>query len=438
MENNHLVCYNKNIHFREQMWVRKMETTINTFLAILKAALVGKQADLDREILPDEWGKLFNMASIHNVLPMFYEAVYASPSLRQAELSFLPIIKRQVMQQVMIQTMRTSEFLALNQSLQAAGVRPLVVKGIICRSLYPKPDYRQSSDEDVLIPEAQFAVCHQVILDFGMHTAEDEEKVLTAYEIPYRKAGSPLFIELHKHLFPPESDAYGDMNHFFDGVFDRAIPEEIQGHTVYTMPPTDHLFYLICHSFKHFLHSGFGIRQVCDIILYANEYGSRIDWMQVLDHCREIRADKFAAALFRIGSNYLVFDPDKAAYPNAWRNIRVNEIPMLEDLLSAGVYGGADMSRKHSSSITLDAVAAQKQGRKAKNAVLTSAFPSAAKLEGRYPYLKKHPWLLPVAWCSRLLTYSKETRNSRNNNAADALKIGSERIELMKEYGILK
>lgn len=413
-----------------------MDVTTKTFLSILKAALAGKQAEPDRETGPEEWQKLFHMAGIHNVLPMFYEAVYTAPSLRQADPTSLAAVKRRIRQQVMMQTLRTNDFLALNRQLQAAGIRPLVVKGIICRSLYPQPDHRLSSDEDVLIPAQQFDACHQVMTDFGMQTAESE--LSAAYEVPYRKDGSPLYIELHKHLFPPESDAYGDLNRFFEGVFDRAVPEEIQGNTVYTLGPTDHLFYLICHAFKHFLHSGFGIRQVCDIILYANAYGSRIDWMQVLNNCREIHADKFAAAIFQIGSNYLVFDPDRAAYPSAWRNIRVNEIPMLEDLLSAGVYGGADMSRKHSSNITLDAVAARKQGRKAKNAVLTSAFPPAAKLEGRYPYLKKHPWLLPVAWCSRLWTYSKETKNSQNNNAADALKIGSERIELMKEYGILK
>ncbi len=415
-----------------------MDTTMNMFLAILKSALVGGQAELDREILPGEWEKLFSMAGIHKVLPLFYEAVYASQSLVQAQLPFLPDIKRQVRQQVMMQTLRTGEFLKLNQALQAAGVKPLVVKGILCRNLYPQPDHRQSSDEDVLIPEAQFATCHQVMTDFGMQTTAAEAELAAAFEIPYRKAGSPLYIELHKHLFPPESDAYGDMNRFFKGAFDRAIPEEIQGQTIYTMAPTDHLFYLICHAFKHFLHSGFGIRQVCDIILYANQYGNRIDWTQVLNNCKEIRADKFAAALFRIGSNYLIFDPEKAAYPGAWQKIWVNELPMLEDLLAAGVYGSADMSRKHSSNITLDAVAAQKQGRKAKHAVLASAFPPAAKLEGRYPYLKKYPWLLSAAWCSRLLTYSREVRHSRNNNAAEALKIGSERIELMKEYGILE
>lgn len=430
--------YTKRKTTLKSMLVRIMKTTMMTFLSILKAALRNEQADPDLEISPDEWQKLFHMASIHKVLPLFYEAVYASPSLQRSEPPFLPAIKRQVRQQVLMQTMRTSEFLELNQVLQAAGIKPLVVKGIICRNLYPKPDYRQSSDEDVLIPAEQFDMCHQLMLNFGMHATAADSEMAAAYEIPYRKDGSPLYIELHKHLFPPESDAYGDMNRFFEGVFDRAVSEDIQGNPVFTMDPTDHLFYLICHAFKHFLHSGFGIRQVCDIILYANEYGSRIDWVQVLSNCREIHADKFAAAIFRIGSKHLVFDPEQAAYPDPWQNIRVDERPMLEDLLSAGIYGGADLSRKHSSNITLDAVAAQKQGRKAKNALLTSVFPSASKLEGRYPYLKKHPWLLPAAWCSRLWTYSKETRNSKNNNAADALKIGNERIDLLKEYEILK
>ncbi len=409
---------------------------MKTFLDILKAALAGEKVELNRQLQPDEWETLFAVAGIHKVLPLFYEAVYTEPSLLQAELPFLAAVKRQVRQQVMMQTLRTNEFLALNRVLQDAGICPLVVKGIICRNLYPQPDHRPSGDEDILIPEDRFAACHRVMTGQGLQAGETDPA--TAYEVPYRKAGSPLYIELHKHLFPPESDAYGDMNRFFAGVFDRAILEEIQEHTVYIMAHTDHLFYLICHAFKHFLHSGFGIRQVCDIVLYANEYGNQIDWMQILECCKTIHAEKFAAALFLIGSRYLVFDPDRAAYPDAWRMIQTNEQPMLEDLLSGGLYGDANMSRKHSSNITLDAVAAQKQGRKVKNGLLTSAFPPVSKLEGRYSYLKKYPWLLPAAWCSRLWTYSREARHSQNNNAADALRIGSERIELLKEYGILK
>ena len=415
-----------------------METMSKTFLAILRAALAGEKPAPDREILPDEWERLFQMAGIHKVLPLFYEAVYDCPSLLRWELPALPGIKNQVRQQVMLQTVRTAEFLELNDRLQAAGVYPLVVKGIICRNLYPLPDHRPSGDEDVLIPAEKTDVCHRVLLDFGMHSATEEREMATAYEIPYRKAGSTLYIELHKHLFPPESAAYGDLNRFFVDAFRRAVPEEIGGKTVYTLAPTDHLFYLLCHALKHFLHSGFGIRQVCDIVLYANQYGGRIDWARVLRNCTEIRGDKFAAALFQIGQKYLGFDPEKACYPDCWQAIRVDERPMLEDLLSGGLYGDASMSRKHSSNITLDAVAAQKQGRKSKGALLASAFPPASKLAGRYPYLKKRPWLLPVAWSSRLWAYSRETKNTHRGNAAEALKIGSRRIELLKIYGILK
>ena len=140
-----------------------------------------------------------------------------------------------------------------------------------------------------------------------------------------------------------------------------------------------------------------------------------------------------------IGEKYLTFDADKASYPKYWRDIKVDETAMLEDLLDSGVYGGGTMSRKHSSNITLEAVAAEKQGKKAKSGFIASVFPSAEKLSGRYPYLKEKPFLLPIAWADRILKYRKETATGNSDNSAtEALKIGKERIELMKQYGIIK
>ena len=412
-----------------------MNIITTQFLNILQNALRGRSLAEDPALSKEQWKELFDMAVVQRVLPMIYGAAYNVPSLVQTDAQFLGALKRQVRQQVMLQTMRTAEFLELNEKLRAAGATPLVVKGIICRNLYPQPDYRQSSDEDILIPAEQFAICHKVMLEMGMQTTESNPA--DAFEVPYRKEGSPLYIELHKKLFSPDSDAYGDFNRFFENVFDRKVTETIQSAAVDTLGYTDHLFYLICHSFKHFLHSGFGIRQVCDIILFANRYGKQVDWMQILEDCRQIRADKFAAAMFQIGSKYLVFNPEQAAYPTAWQAIVVDENPMLEDLLSGGLYGDANMSRKHSSNITLDAVTAHKQGRKTKGALLTSVFPSADKLSGRYPYLKKHPYLVPVAWADRLFRYARETKETKDNHAADALKIGNQRVALMREYDII-
>ena len=414
-----------------------MDVKKKLFLSALKATLKNEKVSWSEELESQDWAELFRTATMHKVLPLIYEAVYDCPAARTADPQIFMRAKQLTIHSVMLQTMKTNEFLNLFRHLRQSGVHALVVKGIVCRNLYPNPDYRMSGDEDILIPEDQFELCHQTMLDYGMQLADQAQDIYTEHEVPYGKPGSPLYIELHKCLFPPESDAYGDLNRFFKNVQDRAVKLSIDGEEVVTMGHTDHLFYLICHAFKHFLHSGFGIRQVCDIVLFANHYGKEIDWIRILRQCREIHADLFTAALFRIGQKYLTFDPALSGYPKEWQEIWVDEQLMLEDLLDAGIYGDGTMSRKHSSSITLNAVSAQKQGKKAEHSVIKTLFPPAKSMERRYPYLKKYPMLLPVAWVSRILKYRKEISKSQNNDAAQAVAIGNRRVELLKQYKIL-
>ncbi len=406
-----------------------MNRVHDMFLQILKAALQGKQLTEYEELSKEEWQDVLKLAEIHNVLPLVYQSCFSVPVLRD-----MPELRSKVRRLVMLQTMKTAEFLQTYEALQKSGATPLIVKGLICRQLYSQPDLRLSSDEDVFIPEEQFELCHRCLMEQGMYTSTEDSQMEKDYEVPYHKKDGVLYIELHKSMFPLESEAYGDWNRFFEKAIENAI--EING--VRTLCHTDHLFYLICHAFKHFLHSGFGIRQVCDIVMFANAYGQEINWDKVYHNCCEIHAEVFTAALFRIGKNYLVFDEEKACYPSYWKETVVDENAMLEDLLSSGVYGGATMSRKHSSNITLDAVSADKQGKKAKPSLKNTLFPPVKSLENRYPYLKKHPYLLPCAWFSRILTYCGEKRKIANNSAAESLKIGSERVELLRQYKIIK
>lgn len=404
-----------------------MEKIHEALLAALRCALRGEQADTD--LLPEDWAALLRLADAHKVLPMILDAVHGCPSLQGLGEGPLLLVKRQVRRQVMVQTLRTGEFLTLNRALRDRGLRPLVVKGLVCRELYLKPDHRPSGDEDVLIDPKQFDRCREILLEQGLESLGEEPD---AYEIPFRKPGGYLYMELHRSLFPPQSDAYGHWNRFFDGVFDRAVELELRDSRVLTPAPTDHLFFLLCHAFKHFLHGGFGIRQVCDLALFAEAYGEEVDWQRVLDNCAAIRGVKFAAAIFRIGEKHLGIPA-----PAAFRAVTVDEEPMLTDLLLGGLYGDATLSRKHSSTITLEAVAAEKQGRRSRGGLMASAFPSAEKLAGKYPYLKKNPWLLPLAWGQRLWRYSRETRTAADSSAAEALKLGRERLALLRQYDIL-
>ena len=401
-----------------------MNAVTEAFLTFLSQGLRDLPADRAPVLNREQWQELFSLAQAHKVLPLIFESAY--PQLSQTDPVLASGLKRQARQQVIVQTLRTAEFLELYRTLEEAGVTPLVVKGIVCRQLYPRPDHRPSSDEDLLIPPEQFELCHRVMVAQGMICTST---VTNAYEVPYRRSDSPLYIELHKHLFSSGFGTDEEFNAFFADSFRTAVMQQADGCTVRTLCPTDHMNYLLFHAFKHFLHSGFGIRQICDILLFAHRYDESIDWERVLHSCRRIRAERFAAAVFAIGTRHLGF-----ASVGPWSEA-VDELPMLEDVLHAGIYGSAQRSRLHSSTITLEAAAAQKPTR---GGILAAAFPSARNLERRYPWLKKQPWLLPVAWVRRMSDYLMETKHCPDSSLIDTLKIGRERLELLKQYDILK
>ena len=404
-----------------------MDNISTLFLKALGAALKNEPL-CEENISSEELLGLLQMAEAHQVLPMVFETVYGCAGLDQRILGYYRI---RGMQLVAIQAQKTAEFLPLLAQLRSAEAKPLVIKGLVCRNLYPNPDFRMSSDEDLLVEPEQTEVCHRVLTECGLTTPDPQSQ---AYELGYHRPDSYQYIELHRSLFPQESEAYGDLNRFFVDAHSRAV--ELDG--IATLCPTDHMLYLILHAFKHFLHSGFGIRQVCDLTLFANRYGTEIDWKWILECCRQVRAEKFAAAMFRIGRKYLNLSLEESRYPLQWQAILVDENPLLEDILDAGVYGGSDMSRKHSSRLTLEAVSAQNRGEAGSHGVLKSLFPTAQELEGRYPYLKDKPMLLPVAWTDRLVNYYLELAKSRANSPAESIRIGNERIDLLKQYEVLE
>ena len=157
-----------------------------------------------------------------------------------------------------------------------------------------------------MVDEKTFVKSGEVLKSSGMKQLGNQVAMEQADEVGFVSEQGVSYIELHKHLFPVFSEIYENLNRYFSDVFENCITMEVQGTTLYAMNLDRHLFYLICHAYKHFVGSGFGIRQVCDSIIFANVYGQKIDWLQLLVWCKQIRAEKFAPALFRIGKK--IFD----------------------------------------------------------------------------------------------------------------------------------
>lgn len=367
---------------------------------------------------PEEWAALWKLAAEQKVLPMTADALSHRPELPTA-------IRQEALLAMAAQVRAAAALSQCYAALEQTGASPLVVKGLLCRRLYPKPDLRLSADEDLLVQPGQASGIVELLRQQGFAVdGSDAEQVITCCE-----PVSGLRLEIHRTLFSPDSRAYGSWNQLFDGVFERKHYEEQSG--VWTLCHQDHLLYLILHSLKHFLHSGFGIRQVCDICLFTAAYGGEIDWQLLDRQLSRTRSRIFYANLLSIGREHLGIEPYPAAAGEWLGGIPTDCEELLRDLLAGGVYGGNSEQRRHSSLITLHAAAGESSAWKG---LLRTVFPGQRELAGAYTWLKRRPYLLPAAWAARIFRY---VRSNRDADARESVAVGRYRVQLLKKYGVI-
>lgn len=393
----------------------------------LAASVRGCSVSPDRELSEAEWEELFALTREQKLQSLFMEAVYGCleeyPELKKRE--------GDVSRYLAMRQMRQDMTLArLYPVLQSKGFTVLPVKGLLCRSLYPQGELRPSGDEDLLVPPEQFADCCRCFRELGWKAEKEGEDEGEA-ELAFNSPDGSLHVELHQYLFDPDSRLFKPLNDGFRDCFSRRRSYAADFVTVEGMSPHDHMLYLFGHAFKHFIHSGFGLRQLCDIGLWAERYEEDIDWPRLWQQLEEFRALPFACAVLQTGKNKLGLAEGvslpKSVSPETCEGL-------LADLLQGGVYGNADASHSHSATLTLRAAETGKAG-----GLLPTLFPGKDRLTGQYPVLKKHPALLPAVWLHRLGRYgTRLITEPRGNSAGESVKIAGQRLELLRQLEVIQ
>ena len=178
--------------------------------------------------------------------------------------------------------------------------------------------------------------------------------------------------------------------------------------------------------------------------MFAEHYASEIDWTHLRNCLKEVHAFDFARALFHILQSYLLPDARFLGYIIEGDEIDVE--PLLADILAGGVHGNSSLERLHSSNITLHAVAQDKKGGPSAgtgflSTAVHAAFLPLKEMTVHYPYLKKAPFLLPIAWVQRNFKYLRERISDWSGgkgSTSESIRLGQSRVELLKKYGIIK
>jgi len=397
-----------------------MDPQIFNFLAVINTALRGKLNKLNN---PD-WIRIADLARYHNIVPLVYEGCSKYKAFTSAPIELRNKCFASCISQIRGQIYRTQFFMAVYGKLLAAGLKPLVLKGLVCRSLYGNlADHRPSTDEDIYIKREEFDTCRRILEQSGYKmekldlTGDNLSKwpVITFYHDSGPK------IEVHFCLFEQINDIRSRLNSFFDDPCEDCISLKINGLQVYSMNPTRFYLYLYLHFYKHFITFGVGIRQLLDLLLYGEQYYRDIDWKMVEDSIKSLSADKLYADLLAIGAKYLGSNLKTSLSGSS-------DSLLLEDIINAGIFGKASKERLIGGKM---AIAAQNSGR---FRVIDLLLPKKETLMNSYKLTKINRLQQLNLWMRRMFRFIR-----CNYNLVllyRSIKLGRRRMRLLKSYKV--
>lgn len=394
-----------------------MKKQTESFLHILKDARFNQKTSITLE--PNDFYFLYKLAHIHDLTGMVYNQIYHLDN-------FPDDLKKQWGSEAkklnVFQIIKTQRFLQVYREFLKADLKVYVVKGLVCRNIYPTPDNRPSNDEDLYIERKDADAVTAIFENAGFQLLDKGED-----EIKFLDYKSGLTIELHLALFSKSSQAYGFYQVAFDHAFETYATHMIEGVQVYSLSHDQHFLFLVLHFAKHFLHGGVGIRQLMDIIMYIEAFKDDINWNYIFKQLDKADLVTFFLNTLEIAHVYLDFDYDNINLCN-YKRIKNEYQELLDDIMESGIFGQTTQERIHSSTITLNAMESGKVN------VLKSVFPPLEDMKGKFPYLNEKPYLLPVAQATRILNYMKHHDNKQNKKTVE---LGNKRVELLKKYKIL-
>ncbi len=362
--------------------------------------------------------KVIEKSYYHKLIPIISSALIKSGAVLP-ESGICNALKFDSARQVYIQTIKTRKFLEVYELMLEAGAKPVCIKGIICRAYYPDSDFRASSDEDIVVYDNDYRICAEILENAGFIKSDEQLS-----ETSYIHEISGLKIEIHKSIFP-EQGVYTKFNSLLGNMSENCNTIIYENSKLICPSADKHMLYLILHSFKHFINSGVGIRQVCDIAIFANK--NEINWAEIFDKCSQVGASGFLNGILIIGGKYFGMELSEVKESVPSFNEKLNVDKLLDDIISGGIYGSNSIDRLHSGTITMNKYRASMNDEK-----VSALFPPMKKMQRKFPFLVKYPVLLPIAWLMRLALYTASEHDS-----SATLEIGKKRVELMKELNII-
>ncbi len=325
------------------------------------------------------WEAVFVLANRHTVAGTLW---YALENTVRAEASE-ELVKRwdgQRNVEFAKNVVQTREFARLTALLTENKHPFLPMKGFIFKALWKRPEYRSMADMDFCVREEDMDAISALLIADG-YTADVVDDCVhdTFNKPPY------IHIELHKTLFHGSTES-----------FECWIPREDNPYW-YVMSPEDFVTFNVGHIHKHYVGGGCGARSLFDLYLYLTNYKDELDRRVLEEKLREKKLYDFFCELLHLiyywyGNGTYPFEPSAAFIRNGAPTDPLLEMEYF--ITTGGAYGTESNRVKYG---------VEHKGRF--RYALGSLFPRWRIMSSFFPWLKKCPILLPLAYPLRWLVH---------------------------------
>lgn len=311
--------------------------------------------------------------------------------------------------------------------LKKKGIRVCLIKGIAAAAAYPHPEYRISSDTDILIDEKDEAAVLAFLKENGYSVEPRRSK-----NEHHTKARHPIggLLEVHVQLYsiPTQKMILNGMELYGEEYRIESFDEC----EVYTLGTNDALMYLTAHYLKHLVDEGGGVRQMLDLLLYMKKYESEIDFEKYNSAMQALGYEKLIDVVKAVGAMYWGMD-----FPKEHRKLCEE---LLTDSEEYGLFGHNSDGKNG-----FFTVYCERRGGKMKNEAvqffggersrMRRLFPKAQGLIERGYKHADNKLLYPFCCIHRLFDKSFEMifgKKKRENPQIE------KRLDMMKELGMIK
>lgn len=356
------------------------------------------------------WGKLYSLATKHQLSPVVYW------QLRQFK-ELIPQFKSDFHRQVYLYLTRTNTDSEVEEAL--ADLDYIFFKGRVIAEKYPEPSMRTMVDTDILVKEKDLEKISKRLELAGFEIVEKYKEVLMCSK-------HALTYEIHTSLVENKPERLKYVK-YFDDVWSHYK----KGHI---LEKNFHFVYIFMHLRDHFIGRGVGLRQFMDIAILTLK--ENYDWDYITEELDKLGLLEFAKRVLYLNKAW--FGIESPFTDCCFDDEFVTQATEL--IINHGVFGS--VSREDEGFwISKYATEAGIDHKKAQILVLFRTLFPAYQTLASLPYcgyVIGRKYLIPIAWLHRAIIRIPQRAHRKaflHRVFCRNAKI-TDRIDLMRKWGL--